>query len=55
MAAAVSFAKKRFGALNVAVSCAGIGIAQMVYNKNKDTAHSLDKFKQVMEVGPHVC
>ena len=43
-------AKSQFGFVNSAVSCAGIGIAVLTYNPNKDTMHSLKHFEKVLQV-----
>ncbi|XP_072176211.1 3-hydroxyacyl-CoA dehydrogenase type-2-like [Diadema setosum] len=48
--AAISTAKEAFGKLDVAVNCAGIGIAVKTYNFNKDRAHPLDEFQRVLMV-----
>ncbi|XP_074644151.1 3-hydroxyacyl-CoA dehydrogenase type-2-like [Tubulanus polymorphus] len=48
--AALSSAKEQFGRLDIAVNCAGIGIAHRTYNFNKETPHSLDDFMKVLTV-----
>ncbi|KAJ9582447.1 hypothetical protein L9F63_015306 [Diploptera punctata] len=47
---ALQVAKDKFGRLNVAVNCAGIGIAFKTYNFNKKIPHSLDDFIKVLTV-----
>lgn len=47
---ALETAKEKFGRLDVAVSCAGIGIAAVTYNKNKDHVHELEDFLKVVNV-----
>lgn len=47
---AVDLAVSSFGRLDVAVNCAGIGIAVKTYNFNKDRAHPLDAFQNVLVV-----
>lgn len=42
--------KKNFGRLDFVVNCAGVGIAFKTYNFNKDLPHSLDSFRQVIEI-----
>ena len=39
--------KDKFGRLDAAVNCAGIGVAFKTYNFNKKTAHQLDDFVRV--------
>ncbi|PAA50505.1 hypothetical protein BOX15_Mlig000273g2 [Macrostomum lignano] len=48
--AALAAATKQFGGLDVAVNCAGIGVAQRTYNWNKDAVHPLKEFARVLEV-----
>jgi len=48
---ALETAKEQFGRVDVAVSCAGIGIAAVTYNRNKDHVHELEDFMKVV----HVC
>lgn len=38
-----------FGRLDVAVNCAGIGVALKTYNSNKDRVHSLEDFIRVIQ------
>ena len=47
---ALALTKDTFGRLDVAVNCAGIGIAVKTYNFNKNRAHSLDDFARVLKV-----
>lgn len=47
---ALQTAKEKFGHLDVAVNCAGIGIAAVTYNANKDRVHSLEDFLKVLTV-----
>jgi 3-hydroxyacyl-CoA dehydrogenase/3-hydroxy-2-methylbutyryl-CoA dehydrogenase len=47
---AVHVAKEKFGQLNVAVNCAGIGVAFKTYNFHKKTAHALEDFTRVLMV-----
>jgi len=42
--------KSRFGKLDAAVNCAGIGVAFKTYNFNKDRPHSLEDFAKVLNV-----
>ena len=50
VAKAIALVKDKFGKLDVAVNCAGIGVAFKTYNFNKKTAHSLDDFARVLKV-----
>ncbi|KAL5014438.1 hypothetical protein ScPMuIL_008708 [Solemya velum] len=47
---AVEHAKEKFGKLDVAVNCAGIGVAYKTYNFNKDKPHQQDDFLRVLNV-----
>jgi 3-hydroxyacyl-CoA dehydrogenase/3-hydroxy-2-methylbutyryl-CoA dehydrogenase len=47
---ALQLAKEKFGRLDIAVNCAGIGIAAVTYNVNKDRVHSLEDFMRVVTV-----
>lgn len=47
---ALQTAKEKFGRLDIAVNCAGIGIAAVTYNANKDRVHSLEDFLKVLTV-----
>lgn len=40
----------KFGRLDFAVNCAGVGVAFKTYNFNKSVMHTLDSFKTVLEV-----
>lgn len=46
---AVALAVSTFGALHVAVNCAGTGIGEKTYS-SKGGAHALDSFKRVIEI-----
>ena len=48
--ASLKLAKDKFGRLDIAVNCAGIGIAKVTYNAKKDTVHELDEFLKVLQV-----
>ena len=50
MKGALQAAKEKYGRLDVAVNCAGIGIAVMTYNSKKDRVHELDDFARVINV-----
>lgn len=52
---ALKIAKEKFGRLDVAVNCAGIGIAAVTYNPNKDRVHSLEDFLKVITVSNMHC
>ena len=45
---ALSRTKDKFGRLDAAVNCAGIGVAFKTYNFNKKKAHKLEEFIQVL-------
>ena len=45
--AALQRTKDKFGRLDAAVNCAGIGVAFKTYNFNKKKAHLLDDFIKV--------
>ncbi|KAK7496216.1 hypothetical protein BaRGS_00012626 [Batillaria attramentaria] len=47
---ALSVAQSKFGRLDVAVNCAGIGVAFKVYNFKKDKPHDLQDFARVLTV-----
>lgn len=47
---ALNVAKEKFGGLDVAVSCAGIGIAVRTYNFKKNLPHKLEDFAKVINV-----
>ncbi|XP_068854168.1 3-hydroxyacyl-CoA dehydrogenase type-2 isoform X2 [Aphelocoma coerulescens] len=48
--AALAVAQKHFGRLDLAVNCAGIGIAVKTYNSKKDKVHDLEDFQRVINV-----
>ncbi|XP_050187121.1 3-hydroxyacyl-CoA dehydrogenase type-2 isoform X2 [Myiozetetes cayanensis] len=48
--AALGVARERFGRLDLAVNCAGIGIAVKTYNSKKDKVHDLEDFQKVINV-----
>ena len=50
MKKALEVAMNKYGKLDVAVNCAGIGIAVQTYNFNKGTVHPLDEFQRVLNV-----
>ena len=45
--AALDATKEKFGRLDAAVNCAGIGVAFKTYNFNKNKAHALEDFARV--------
>jgi len=47
---ALAIAAQKYGRLDVAVNCAGIGIAAVTYNQNKDRVHELKDFMKVVTV-----
>lgn len=47
---AVDICKTLHGKLDLIVNCAGISIARKVFNFNKNSAHSLDEFTEVLMV-----
>ncbi|KAI8771725.1 3-hydroxyacyl-CoA dehydrogenase type-2 [Biomphalaria glabrata] len=47
---ALQLAKDKFGGLQVAVNCAGIGVAFKTYNFNKQRPHELTDFNKVLMV-----
>ncbi|XP_072027502.1 3-hydroxyacyl-CoA dehydrogenase type-2-like [Amphiura filiformis] len=47
---AIDVARESFGRLDVAVNCAGIGVAIKTYNFNKDRPHPLREFEKVLMV-----
>jgi 3-hydroxyacyl-CoA dehydrogenase/3-hydroxy-2-methylbutyryl-CoA dehydrogenase len=47
---ALQIAKQKFGRLDVAVNCVGIGVAIVTYNSNKDRPHSFEEFTRVIQV-----
>lgn len=48
--AALAVAQKKFGRLDLAVNCAGVGIAVKTYNSKKDKVHDLGDFQRVINV-----
>ena len=50
MTKAINVAKDAFGRLDVAVNCAGIGIAVKTYNFKKNKPHPLEEFQKVLAV-----
>ncbi|XP_010181886.1 PREDICTED: 3-hydroxyacyl-CoA dehydrogenase type-2, partial [Mesitornis unicolor] len=46
--AALALAQKEFGRLDLAVNCAGVGIAVKTYNSKKDRVHGLEDFQRVV-------
>jgi 3-hydroxyacyl-CoA dehydrogenase/3-hydroxy-2-methylbutyryl-CoA dehydrogenase len=50
ISSALEEVKKKFGKLDFVVNCAGVGVAFKTYNFNKNLPHSLDTFKQVIEI-----
>jgi 3-hydroxyacyl-CoA dehydrogenase/3-hydroxy-2-methylbutyryl-CoA dehydrogenase len=50
---AVYVAKEKVGRLNVAVNCAGIGVAFKTYTFNKKTPHALEDFTKVLMVSSY--
>lgn len=42
--------KKCFGRLDITVNCAGIAFPEKLYDWKKDEPHSLDSFKQILNV-----
>ena len=47
---ALDQAEEKFGAVNVAVNCAGIGIAVKTYHPKKKEVHPLDQYEKVLKV-----
>lgn len=46
---ALASVKKNFGKLDVVVNCAGIGIAVLIYNFNKQRSHTLADFERIIK------
>jgi len=46
----LAMTKEKFGKLDVAVNCAGIGVAFKTYNFNKKLPHKLDDFQRCINV-----
>jgi len=51
---ALETAKEKFGRVDVVVSCAGIGMAAVIYNHNKNRVHVLEDFMKVVHVCLHL-
>lgn len=47
--------KEKFGRLDVAVNCAGIGVAYKTYNFNKKLPHKLEDFSKVLTINTIGC
>lgn len=47
---AIDTCKNLHGKLDVIVNCAGVSVARKVYNFNKDSAHNLEEFTNVLMV-----
>ncbi|XP_065186239.1 3-hydroxyacyl-CoA dehydrogenase type-2-like [Sycon ciliatum] len=47
---AITLARERYGRLNTAINCAGIGIAVKTYNARKQQTHELAPFSKVVSV-----
>lgn len=47
---ALHVVKSKFHKLDIAVNCAGIGVAIKTYNFKKDAAHPLEEFMKVLNV-----
>lgn len=47
---ALEITKEKFSKLDVAINCAGIGVAFKIYNFNKDSPHKLEDFTRVITV-----
>ena len=47
---ALKLVEKRFGRLDLAVNCAGVGFACRLYNGKKDVVHPLEIFNNVLQV-----
>lgn len=48
---ALNIAKDKFGRLDAAVNCAGVGCAFKTYNFKKELPHKLEDFIRVLTVG----
>jgi len=46
----IAMTKEKFGKLDLAVNCAGIGVAFKTYNFNKKLPHKLEDFNKVLSV-----
>lgn len=47
---AICLAEEKFGPLNVAVNCAGIGYVLTTYNAEQQEVHPLDQYERVLKV-----
>lgn len=47
---ALKIAAEKYGRLDLAVNCAGIGIAAVTFNANKDRVHEFGDFMKVVTV-----
>ncbi|XP_059484266.1 3-hydroxyacyl-CoA dehydrogenase type-2 [Neocloeon triangulifer] len=47
---ALDICKEKFGRLDAAINCAGLGVAFKTYNFKKDQAHSLEDFLRILTV-----
>ena len=54
VATALQVTKEKFGRLDVAVNCAGIGVAFKTYNFNKKTPQALEDFIRVLTVSNYL-
>ena len=54
MTKALNLAQEKFGRLDAAVNCAGVGVAFKTYNFNKDKPHELDDFARVINVKTNI-
>jgi 3-hydroxyacyl-CoA dehydrogenase / 3-hydroxy-2-methylbutyryl-CoA dehydrogenase len=52
---ALNIAQDKFGRLDTAVNCAGVGAAFKTYNFKKNLPHSLDDFIRVLTVSRINC
>ena len=50
MKTALQVAMEKYGRVDAAINCAGIGIAAVIYNPKKDTMHLLEDFQRVLLV-----
>lgn len=50
---AVALAKEKFGKLDVAVNCAGIGGAARTFNFKKKQPYPLEEFSKIIKVSTH--
>ena len=47
---AMNLAREKFGKLDVAVNCAGVGVAFKTYNFSKKRVHLLEDFRRVIDI-----